>query len=122
MRELSNRAGVLLAERLLLHRAEDQRDAGQLRLFVLDRDREEAADQRSVRFVAHAIADDRLGSVAAFEQEGIRDAFQDAAHFGGVGSGAVEVEMVARGRRERDGVTGHALLRFEEELPDRRGR
>ena len=122
MRELSNRAGVLLAERLLLHRAEDQRDAGQLRLFVLDRDCEEAADQRSVRFVAHAIADDRLGSVAAFEQEGIRDAFQDAAHLGGVGGGAVEVEMVARGRRERDGVTGHALLRFEEELPDRRGR
>ena len=122
MRELSNRAGVLLAERLLLHRAEDQGDAGQLRLFVLDRYCEEAAHQRSVCLVAHAIADDRLGSVAAFEQEGIRDAFQDAADLGGVGGGAVEVEMVARRRRERDRVTGHAQLRFEEELPDRRGR
>ena len=39
-----------------------------------------------------------------------------------LGTGAVEGEMVARGRRERDGVAGHALLRFEEELPDRRRR
>ena len=122
MREQTDGPRVVFAERLLLHRAEDQRDAGELRLVVLDRDGEEAADQRTVRFVAHAVADHRLGPVAAFEQEGIGDAFQNAAHLGGVAGGAVEVEMIARGRRERDGVTRHALLRLEEELSDRRGR
>ena len=122
MREHSDRARFLFAERLLLHRAEEQRDAGELRLVVLDADGEEAADQRAVRFVAHAIAHDRLGAVTAFEQERVGDAFEDAAHLGGVGGGAVEIEMVARRRREGDGVTSHALLRLEEELPDCRRR
>jgi hypothetical protein len=122
VREHSERPRVLFAERLLLHRAKEQRYACELRLVVLDSDRQEAPEQRSVRFVAHAIADDRLGPVAAFEQEGIRHGFQHVAHVVRVGGGAVEIEMVARRRRERDRVTGHALLRFEEELSDRRGR
>jgi len=120
--ELADGARVFLAESRLLHRAEDQHYAGELRFLVLDPDRQEAAEQRAILLVAHAIADDRLGSVTALEQKGIRDVLQDLAHVGGIGSAAVEFEVVARGRCERDGVTRHALLRFEEKLPDRRGR
>jgi len=44
------------------------------------------------------------------------------AHLRGIGGGALEFEMIARRRRERDRVARHALLRLEEKLPDRCGR
>ena len=56
-------------------------------------DCQEAADQRAVRFIADAVADTRLRAVAAFEQERVRDVFEDAAHLGGILAGAVEIEV-----------------------------
>ena len=122
VRELRDAAGVLLAERLLLHGAKDQGHADELALVVLHRCGQEAAEERTVGFVAHAVADDRLRSVAALDQEGVGDAFEHAAHFGGILGSAVEIEVVARRRRERNRVAGHALLRFEQELSNCRRR
>ena len=63
-----------------------------------------------------------IPSVAALDQEGVRDVFEDVAHLGAIGAGAVEVEVIARRRREGKRVARHALLRFEQELPYRRRR